>query len=399
MRRIPAALGVALTLTAGTACTAAPAPPTATGSTPAVTPARPGTPAGPADLPATGATIARPDLTMPRAAHTATRLPDGRVLIAGGCTLDGCGGTPAGGRTEIYDPRRRRFEPGPAMVTGRAGHTATALEDGRVLIVGGYPDEGRPPLASIEAYDPRSGRFTEVASMSSARGAHTATRLADGRVLIVGGIDGRRALSSVELFDPATNRVTAAAALPAPKATHGAARLTDGRVLVAGGQTGVGHGNGLTDTAYVYDPADNRWKDLVGLSRPAYKLALAPLPGGGAIVVGGQLADDPASRLATTQIYEHLAGAFRPGPTMSEPRYKISDAVVALPDGRVVIAGGFGVDVYQRGRLAHVAGSDGHERQMPAAVALDDGTVLVTGGYDDRTRVTASAIVVEPGHP
>jgi hypothetical protein len=206
-------------------------------------------------------------------------------------------------------------------------------------------------------------------------------------------------LSTVEIFDPATNRVAPAAALPAPKATHGAARLTDGRVLVAGGQTGVGHGNGLTDTAYVYDPADNRWKDLVGLSRPAYKLAIAPLPGGGAIVVGGQLADDPASRLATTLIYDHLAGAFRAGPTMSEPRYKISDAVVALPDGRVVIAGGFGVDVYQRGRLAHVAGSDGDERQMPAAVALNDGTVLVTGGYDDRTRVTASAVLVHPGRP
>jgi hypothetical protein len=223
--------------------------------------------------------------------------------------------------------------------------------------------------------------------------------LADGRVLIVGGVDGRRALSTVEIFDPASNRLTPAAPLPAPKATHAATRLTDGRVLVAGGQTGAGHGNGLTDTAFVYDPADNRWKDLRGLSRPTYKLGIAPLPGGGALVVGGQLADEPASRLATTEVYDHIAGAFRAGPTMSEPRYKISDAVVALPDGRVVIAGGFGVDVYHRGRLAHVAGSDGDERQTPAAVALADGTVLVTGGYDDRTRVTASAVVVDPGRP
>jgi hypothetical protein len=334
---------------------------------------------------------------MPRAAHTATVLPDGRVLIAGGCTLDGCGGTPAGGRTEIYDPRRQRFERGPAMVRARAGHTATALKDGRVLITGGYPDEGHPPMASIEVFDPASGRFTEVAAMAAGRGAHTATRLGDGRVLIVGGVSGRAALSSVEIFDPGTNRITAAAALPTAKATHGAARLTDGRVLVAGGQTGVGHGVALTESAFVYDPTSNRWKDVVGLSRPTYKLAIAPLPGGGAIVVGGQLADDPASRLATTEIYDHIAGAFRPGPTMSEPRYKISDAVVALPDGRVVIAGGFGVDVYHRGRLAHVAGSEGDERQFPAAVALNDGTVLVTGGYDDRTRVTASAVIVDPG--
>jgi hypothetical protein len=333
---------------------------------------------------------------MPRAGHSATLLPDGRVLVAGGCTLDGCGGTPAGGRTEIYDPRRQRFDPGPAMVRARVSHTATALKDGRVLFTGGWPDEGRPPLASIEVFDPASGRFAEVATMATARGAHTATLLSDGRVLIVGGVDGRQALSTVEIFDPATRRVTPAASLPAPKATHAAARLTDGRVLVVGGQTGVGHGSGLTDAAYVYDPADNRWKDVRGLNRPTYKLAVAPLPGGGALVVGGQLADDPASRLPTTEIYDHVGGAFRPGPTMSEPRYKISDAVVALPDGRVVIAGGYGVDVYHRGRMTRVAGSVGVERQTPAAVALRDGTVLVTGGYDDRTRVTDSAVLVDP---
>ena len=397
MRRIPAALVPAIAaLSLVTACTGPDqgAPPT--GGPPPATETRPGPPAGPTTLPETGATIARLELTMARAGHTATLLPDGRVLVAGGCTLDGCGGTPAGGRTEIFDPRRQRFEPGPAMVRARAGHTATALKDGRVLFVGGWPDEGRPPLASIEVFDPRSGRFTEVASMATGRGGHTATRLTDGRVIIVGGVGGRTALSSVEIFDPATNRLAPATALPAPKATHGAARLTDGRVLVAGGQTGVGHGVALTETALIYDTDSDRWKDIRGLSRPTYKLAVAALPGGGALVVGGQLADDPAARLATTEIYDHLAGAFRPGPTMSERRYKISDAVVALPDGRVVIAGGFGVDVYHRGRVSRVEGSTGVERQSPAAVALNDGTVLVTGGYDDRTRVTASAVLVDP---
>jgi hypothetical protein len=393
MRRVLAALGaVLITGTVAGACTG-PA------NTEPPRPARqtPETQAPPASLPAAGTATALPDLTLPRAAHTATALPDGRVLIAGGCTRDGCGGTPAGGRTELYDPRTRRFGPGPAMVQARASHTATALVDGRVLIAGGWPDEGRPPLASAEVFDPRRGTFTAVGSLSTARGGHTATRLADGRVLIVGGVGGRTALSSVEVFDPRTNRFTAAAALPVPKATHGATLLTDGRVLVAGGQTGVGHGTALTDTAFVYDTANDRWKDVRGLRRPTYKLAIAPLPTGGALVVGGQLADDPASRLATTEIYDHIAGAFRPGPTMSEVRYKISDAVVALPDGRVVISGGFGVDVYADGRLTRIAGSTGVERQAPAAAALADGTVLVTGGYTDRTQVTASAILVNPG--
>ena len=153
---------------------------------------------------------------------------------------------------------------------------------------------------------------------------------------------------------------------------------------------------GLTRTAALYDPEADAWRAVGDLNRPTYKLAIAPLPGGGALVVGGQLADDPAARLATTEIFDPAAGAFRPGPTMSEPRYKISDAVVTLPDGRVVIAGGTGVDVYADGRLRRVAGSPGIERQFPAAAALPDGTVLVTGGYDNRTRVTAAAILVDP---
>ena len=380
MRR-PITAALTVVVLAGAGCTSTPKPE----PTPATTREGP-----------TGAYVNLPRLTMPRAAHTATALPDGRVLVAGGCTVDGCGGTPAGGRTELYDPRTRRFAPGPAMVRARAGHTATALADGRVLFAGGYPDEGRPPLSSVEIFDPRGGTFTEVATMASGRGAHSATRMRDGRVLIVGGVDGTAALSTVEIFDPATNRIAAAARLPAPRATHGAAGLADGRVLVAGGQTGVGHGVGLTGTAALYDPTRNAWQRAGDLDRPTYKLAIAPLPGGGALIVGGQLRDDPAARLATTEIFDPATGAFGPGPTMSEPRYKISDAVVALADGRVVIAGGFGVDVYADGRLRRVAGGPGVERQFPAAAPLPGGTVLVTGGYTMRTRVTDSAILVDP---
>lgn len=352
-----------------------------------------GDPAPPA--PAPPPVSAGLEMLVSRASHTATLLPDGRALVAGGCAADGCEDNERAQRSELYDPARGRFVEGPALTVPRAGHTATALGDGRVLLTGGYGGEGRAPHASAEIFDPRTGAFAAVGRMAVARGAHTATRLTDGRVLIAGGVDGRRALSTVELFDPATDSFTAAADLPAPLATHGAALLADGRVLVAGGQAATGHGNSLVDTAFAYDLRVDRWTALGRLSVPKYKLAVAALPDGGAIVIGGQTADEAGARLATTELFDPRTGRFRAGPAMAERRYKISDAVAALADGRIAVAGGYGVETYAGGRFTP-SGTGTYERQFPAAVALRDGSVLVTGGYDDRTRVTNTVLLARP---
>ena len=208
------------------------------------------------------------EMLVSRASHTATLLPDGRALVAGGCAADGCEDNDRAQRSELFDPTRARFVEGPPMTVPRAGHTATALDDGRVLLTGGWPNEGRAPHASAEIFDQRTGAFAAVGSMTVARGAHTATRLPDGRVLIVGGVDGRRALTTVELFDPATDQFVPAADLPAPRATHGATLLAGGRVLVAGGQSGTGHGNSLVDTAVAFDPVAGRWTTVGRLSVP-----------------------------------------------------------------------------------------------------------------------------------
>jgi hypothetical protein len=349
------------------------------------------------EKPATTAPAVSPglDMLVSRASHTATLLPDGRALVAGGCAADGCEDNERAQRSELFDPARGRFVEGPAMTAPRAGHTATALDDGRVLLTGGYAGEGRGPHASAEIFDPRTGAFAAVGSMAVARGAHTATRLTDGRVLIVGGVDGRRALTTVELFDPATDGFARVADLPAPRATHGATLLAGGRVLVAGGQSGPGHGNSLVDTAYAYDPGADRWDAVGRLSVPKYKLAVAPLPDGGAIVIGGQTADEAGARLATTELFDPRTGRFRAGPAMAERRYKISDAVALLADGRIAVAGGYGVETYGGGRFTR-SGTGTYERQFPAVVALRDGSVLVTGGYDDRTRVTNTVLLTRP---
>ncbi|GIF62506.1 hypothetical protein Ais01nite_05410 [Asanoa ishikariensis] len=121
-----------------------------------------------------------------------------------------------------------------------------------------------------------------------------------------------------------------------------------------------------------------------------------PLPDGRALVIGGQTADDAEARLATTLLFDPRGGRFTPAAPMAEPRYKISDAVVALPDGRLAVAGGYGVEVYADGRFSAAARGT-VERQYPAAAPLPDGSVLVTGGYDDRTRVTATVLLVRAG--
>lgn len=330
-------------------------------------------------------------MRVARAAHTATPLPDGRVLIVGGCATDGCGGTDLAMASEVFGGGR--FTAGPALSAPRFNHTATALTDGRVLVAGGFPDERSAPTATAEVFTGTA--FASAGTMTARRGNHTATRLRDGRVLLVGGVSGRAALATAEIFDGTGFR--AVAPLPVPRSRHGAALLADGRVLVVGGQTDPSHGVGLLDTALLYDPARDAWQQVPGrLPVAAYKLAVAALPDGRALVVGGQTADDPDARLATTLLFDPSSGRFTPAATMAEPRYKISDAVVALPDGRVAVSGGFGVEVYAGGRF-RTAAQGTVERQYPAAAPLPDGSVLVTGGYDDRTRVTATVLRVSLG--
>jgi len=327
-------------------------------------------------------------MLMARASHTASPLPDGSVLIAGGCTTAGCGGTARGGQTEIY--MRDGFRQGPVMVRARMGHTATVLPDGRILFLGGYPQERSAPLAEAEVFDPKTGSFSPTGAMREGRGSHTATLLHDGRVLVVGGVSGFAALSTAEVWSPATGRFTPVANMPSRRATHGATLLGDGRVLVVGGQSLPGHGNGLTASTVLYDPPSDSWTAGPDLAEPKYKLAVASLADGGAIVIGGQTGDDAALRLRTTEIYR--GGGFTAGPRMAQPRYKISEAVLRLPDGRIVVAGNTGVEVFTGSGFVAV-GEPGVERQFPA-VALAGGLVLVTGGYSEQTQPTDSFALV-----
>ena len=188
--------------------------------------------------------------------HTATVLRDGRVLVVGGERSDRPIPLFA---TEIVDPVRATSTVSDPLIEPRVNHFAVALADGRVLVGGGgtFASGFR---RSVEIYDPRSQRWRRAAPMHAARGFAQATLLADGRVLVVGGFGNDGDLAEAEIYDPRRNRWALVGERPRPRARGIAVTLADGRVLLAGGQ--LANGRVLRD-AELFDPrATARLADL-----------------------------------------------------------------------------------------------------------------------------------------
>jgi Galactose oxidase, central domain/Kelch motif len=243
------------------------------------------------------AATATPVMNAARDGATATLLPNGEVLIAGG----GNGSTVLGS-TELYDPATKRFAAAvvaPSMNTARSGAIATLLPNGKVLIAGGYDDGNPPSLSSTELYDPTTNTFappTSTPSMNDQREYATATVLPNGKVLIAGGeIYFEGVLYSAELYVPATN--TFAPSTSMPTMNHGhilatATLLANGQVLIAGGQDLVAPHlyNTLNDTE-LYDPGTNTFAlssstPLMNTARDSAAATL--LPNGEVLIAGGQ---------------------------------------------------------------------------------------------------------------
>src|SRR5262249_10593232 len=132
-------------------------------------------------------------MTRRRQFHTATLLPDGNVLLAGGTD----GSTPLA-NAELYDPTTKTFRATGTMTVARSRHTATLLRNGKVLIAGG---ESPGITNTAELYDYRTGRFAATGTMASARSRHAATLLRSGEVLVIGGEDRTGTLDNAELYD------------------------------------------------------------------------------------------------------------------------------------------------------------------------------------------------------
>ena len=248
--------------------------------------------------------------------HTATLLPNGKVLLAGG------DGNPTEKFSELYDPATNSWSSIPSMAEARQSHTATLLPNGKVLVAGGAKTIGGNSVsATAELYDPVANTWSSAGTMSTARQSHTATLLADGKVLIAGG-----GTVVADIYDPATNSWTATASMAAARTSHAAALLPDGKVLVAGG-------NGLS-SAEIYDPATHSWMPAASMTYVRSQLTATTLTDGTVMVVGGVWAQVPA----TAEIYNATTDSWSAAPNLINAHF--DHTATLLPSGAVLVIGG-----------------------------------------------------------
>ena len=245
------------------------------------------------------------DMPTGRAAHTLTALADGRVLVVGGAVAGLSPRQPVTtvGQVELYDPATKSWAATMSLAQARFGHTATLLPDGRVLVVGGSVSKtvnsenaGSETLVSAEIYSPATGRWEFATPLSTPRGGHTATLLYDGTVLIIGGEDGGGVTTAVR-YDPLTNSWIAAGSLGAKVSRFAATLLLGGDVLVTGG---VGSNNAPVATAMRYVRADNNpWQSFDALTTPCASHS-AILVKSEVLVIGGEGNAAPTSAERST---------------------------------------------------------------------------------------------------
>jgi N-acetylneuraminic acid mutarotase len=320
--------------------------------------------------------------------HSATRLADGRVLVAGG--HGGSSGLLAS--AELYDPTTHTWSSAGSMASTRYFHSATLLANGRVLVAGGISSS--PILTSAELYDPATNTWSRAGSMVSTHLRHTATLLADGRVLVVGGEGSTTGpyLVTAELYNPTTNTWSSARSMATARERHSATRLADGRVLVAGGVgwTGIaGAPPGPLASAELYDPTTNTWSSVASMTtgrgehtETLFADGRVLVTGGGRTYSGGRETSAP---LASAEVYDPTTNRWSPAGSMSTVRG--AHRATGLTDGRVLVVGGqSSAAVLASAELFDPAtntwssaGSMAAVRYWHTTTALEGGQVLVAG--------------------
>lgn len=320
------------------------------------------------------------DMNFPHRYHSATLLNDGRILVAGG-NIDGH----SQNEVELWDPGTGIWSITGSLITSRAWHSATLLEDGRVFVAGGSAQSNGQldvTLDSAELYDPSLGQWIAAANMSEPRSNHAAVLLRDGRVLIMGGQSINTPISSVEIYNPNTNSWSSAAPLPYPGGTPSANLLQDGRVLVV-------LGNGDSE---VYDPASDRWTPTNPLNT-ARQGATTMLADGRVLLSGGSIIVDyiwgfPITDCnLATEIYSPTTNSWSLAGNMVVGR--TGHAAVRLPDGKVLAVGASNTcgggeqsaELFDPTTGVWTAtDSTFTHRSVPTAVLTSNGAVMLPGG-------------------
>ena len=287
-------------------------------------------------------------LSAPTDTHTATLLQDGRVLVvSGAANFEGVGSA------EVYDPAAGTWAPAGSVTVGR-GHTATALEDGKVLVAGGMvggvaKKPGVTFLATSELYDPETGKWSPTAPMATGRSDHSAVRLADGKAMVVGGRGEELgfSLNTAEVYDPPKGTwQVVPRVLKSGRASTTATLRDDGQVLVVGGsillagpprtKEIVGE-NAVKSISELYDPRAGTWSQAPSLLHARRSHTLTALPGAKLLVAGGvDDSEDPTGRnfLSSAELYDPVQRLWRAATPMPiAPWYQSATALVNKPCG------------------------------------------------------------------
>ena len=312
-----------------------------------------------------------------------------------------------------------------------ANHTATLLDDGRVLLVGG--DSSTDGLfAHGVIFD--SGNWTVTPPIEHPRKLHSALRLGGDIVMIAGGGDSGEQIDSVELYDPVANTWRAGAPMGVPRAGHTATLLGDGRVMVAGG---TNNRTGLLASTEIYDPLADTWRPGPPLNRLRSGHVAVALSDGSVMVIGGMsylaerrvveaeatspVTDEPVAvipdldvtaegAIGDVEIYTLAEAQWRPWPAMSVPRTMTAIAVMA-GDRVAVIDGATGslgdmlagipadfreiasIEIFDPSTQSWSSGAKpANTRTGHSATVLSDGRILVLGGITGWSRVTKAEI-------
>jgi galactose oxidase-like protein len=338
--------------------------------------------------PAAQTSAATGSMTIVRCFETATTLPNGQVLFAGGQSSGGPTAT-----AEIYDPVAGMFTTTASMGFARQGHTATLLSDGTVLIAGGTGNCGGSPctLNTAELYNPASGMFTPTnGKMATPYSGAAAILLNTGQILIAGGGN-----TFAELYDPSSGSFSQTAAAVNPPAQCTATLLQNGTVLFTGGVAA----GAVSADAEIYDPIAGTFTATGSLNIPRDLHTATLLANGEVLIAGG---NSTFSRPAAAELYDPVSGTFRLTGNLEETRF--GQSATALSDGTVLIAGGVGgqalasIEAYDpsAGTFSSQSVFLNVPRTGHATTQLADGRLLLTGGEDAVFDVNSSAEIFNP---
>lgn len=279
------------------------------------------------------------NLNVARSNASAVLLGSGQILVAGGCVSSCLGATTAG--AELYNSVNGTWSSTGSMLTARTYFAMVMEPAGRVLVAGGCTGLNANGCSAVTAkaeyYNPTTGKWIALPPMHVARGSLTVTRLPNGQFLVAGGINAAgNPVSSAELFNPSTGKWTLTGSMNVARDEHTAVLLATGNVLVAGGESAAGPSTGKTE---LYNPATGKWTLSGNLKTARQEHTANMLMNGNVLIAGGNnVTTNQTTVLSSAELYNPSTGVWSKTGSLSNAR--VGHTATLLTSGKVMAVSG-----------------------------------------------------------